>query len=227
MEPGTLSVIADLDFRVGQLAQLLDSLYIGGTHVGGGDDAQFAAVLGELPQLVHEKAQAAPLDEGHQHVDAVGRHDFLFQLGVHLRFVDGTGKQRTLCQRHFRSLNVLGRSSGGKARVIFPQKRKKLLCPLVNAQRGKVSFFGGRLDGAYDLVCQLDLCFDPAAIVLYVIQTLLHHLGQVLRQYLGCLCRVDGRSGLAGFRDLCKLAVQRVVDDLFVQSGVEHDDTSL
>ena len=120
MEPGTLSVIADLDFRVGQLAQLLDSLYIGGTHVGGGDDAQFAAVLGELPQLVHEKAQAAPLDEGHQHVDVVGRHDLLFQFSVHLRLVDGTGEQRALRKRRFRPFDVFGRFSGGKAGVIFP-----------------------------------------------------------------------------------------------------------
>ena len=56
--------------------------------------------------------------------------------------------------------------------VIFPQKRKKLLCPPVNAQCGKVSFFGGRLDGAHDLVCQLDLCFDAAAVVLYVVKAL-------------------------------------------------------
>ena len=120
MEPGTLSVIADLDFRVGQLAQLLDSLYIGGTHVGSGDDAQFAAVLGELPQLVHEQAQTAPLDEGHQHVDAVSGYDLLLQFSVHLRFVDGPGEQRTLGQRRFRPLDVLDRFSGGKAGVIFP-----------------------------------------------------------------------------------------------------------
>ena len=120
MEPGTLSVIADLDFRVGQLAQLLDSLYIGGTHVGGGDDAQFAAVLGELPQLVHEKAQAAPLDKGDQHINAVGGNDLLFQFSVHLRLVDGTGKQGALCQRRFRPLDVLGSFSGGKEGVAFP-----------------------------------------------------------------------------------------------------------
>ena len=141
--------------------------------------------------------------------------------------MDGTGEQRALRKRRFRPLDVLGSFSGGKARVIFPQKRKKLLCPLVNAQRGKVSFLGGRLDGAYDLVCQRNLRFDAAAIVLYVIKALLHHLGQILRQHLGRLCRVDGRSGFAGFRNFRKLTLQSVVDDLFVQSGMQHDDTSL
>ena len=66
------------------------------THVGSGDDAQFAAVLGELPQLVHKQAQAAPLDEGHQHIDAVGGHDFLFQFSVHLRLMHRPGEQRAL-----------------------------------------------------------------------------------------------------------------------------------
>ena len=100
-------------------------------------------------------------------------------------------------------------------------------CPLVYTERGKVSFLCGVLDGGHDLVCQLDLRIDSAAVVLYVLKALLYHVGQILRQYLGSLRCFDGRSGLAGFRDLCKLAVQRVVDDLFVQSGVEHRCTSL
>ena len=120
VEPGAFGVVADLDFGVGQLAQFLDGLYIGGTHVGSGDDAQLSTILSELPQLVHEQAQAAPLDKGHQHIDAVSGHDLLLQLGVHLWFVDGTGKQGALCQRRFRSLNVFGRSSGGKAGGAFP-----------------------------------------------------------------------------------------------------------
>ena len=93
MEPGALGVVADLDFRIRQLAQFFDSLYIGGTHVGSGNDTQLSAVLGKLPQLVHKQAQTAPFDEGHQHVDAVSGYDLLLQLGVHLRLVDGPGKQ--------------------------------------------------------------------------------------------------------------------------------------
>ena len=96
VEPGALGVVADLDLGVGQGPQLLNGLYIGGPHVGGGDDPQLPSVSGELPQLVHQKPQAAPLDEGHQHVDAVGGDDLFFQLCVHLGFMDGPGEQAAL-----------------------------------------------------------------------------------------------------------------------------------
>ena len=129
--------------------------------------------------------------------------------------------------RGLRAVKVFCAFPCSKAWVVLLQKRKKLLCPLVNTERGKVSFLCGALDGGHDLVCQLDLRLDAAAVILYVLKTLLYHVGQILRQYLGSLRCVDGRSGLAGFRDLCKLAVQRVVDDLFIQSGVEHRCTSL
>ena len=141
--------------------------------------------------------------------------------------MDSAGKQGTLRNGGLRAVKVFCAFSCSKARVILLQKRKELLCPLVNTERGKVNFLCGVLDGSHDLVCQLDLRLDAAAVILYVLKTLLHHIGQILRQHFGSLRRVDGRSGFAGFRDLCKLAVQRVVDDLFVQSVVEHRCTSL
>ena len=227
VQAGTLGVITDLDLCIGQRAQLLDGFYVRSAHIRGGDDAQLTAVLRKLPQLVHDEAQAAPLDKGDQHINAVGGNDLLFQLRVHLRFMDSTGKQGALCNGSLRAVKVFCAFSCSKARVILLQKSKKLLCPLVNTERGKVSFLCGVLDGSHDLVCQLDLRLDAAAIVLHVLKTLLYHVGQILRQYLGSLRCVDGRSGLAGFRDLCKLAVQCVIDDLFVQTGVEHRCTSL
>ena len=141
--------------------------------------------------------------------------------------MDSAGKQGTLRNRGLRAGKVFCAFSCSKARVILLQKRKKLLCPLVNTKRGKVSFLCGVLDGGHDLVCQLDLRLDAAAVVLHVLKTLLYHVGQILRQYLGSLRCVDGRSGLAGFRDICELAVQCVIDDLFIQSEVEHRCTSL
>ena len=227
MEPSTLGVIADLDLRIGQRAQLFNGFYVRSAHIRGGDDAQLTAVLRKLPQLVHDEAQAAPLDKGDQHINAVGGDDLLFQLRVHLRLMDSAGKQGALCNGGLRAVKVFCAFSCSKARVVLLQKRKKLLCPLVNTERGKVSFLCGALDDGHDLVCQLDLRLDAAAVVLHVLKTLLYHVGQILRQHLGSLRCVDGRSGLAGFRDLCKLAVQRVVDDLFIQSGVEHRCTSL
>ena len=80
MEPGALGIIADLDFGIGQLAQLLDGLDIRGTHVGGGDDSELSAILGKLSQLVHNKPKTAPFDEGHQHIDLIRRTDLLLQF---------------------------------------------------------------------------------------------------------------------------------------------------
>ena len=97
VEAGRLGIVADLDVRIGQLSQFLNGFHIGSAHVRGGDDAKLAAVLREFPQLVHDKPQAAPFDEGHQHVDPVGRDDFLFELGKHLRLMHSSGKKRTLC----------------------------------------------------------------------------------------------------------------------------------
>ena len=93
VEPGRLGVVADLDVRIGQLSQFLNGFHIGSAHVGGGDDAELAAVLRKLPQLVHDEPQAAPFDEGHQHVDPVGRDDFFFELGKHLRLMHSPGKK--------------------------------------------------------------------------------------------------------------------------------------
>ena len=56
MEPGTLGVVADLDLRIGQCAQLLDGFHVRSAHIRGGDDAQLTAALRKLPQLVHDEA---------------------------------------------------------------------------------------------------------------------------------------------------------------------------
>ena len=56
VQAGTFGVVANLDLRIGQRAQLLDGFYVRSAHIGGGDDAQFAATLRKLPQLVHDEA---------------------------------------------------------------------------------------------------------------------------------------------------------------------------
>ena len=82
MKTRPLGVIADLDFCVGQLTELLNRLYIGSTHIGSCDNAQLAAVLRKLPKIIHQQAQAAPLDEGYQHINAVSRGNFFLELGI-------------------------------------------------------------------------------------------------------------------------------------------------
>ena len=56
VEPGTLGVVAHLDLRIGQCAQLLDGFHVRSAHIRGGDDAQLTAALRKLPQLVHDEA---------------------------------------------------------------------------------------------------------------------------------------------------------------------------
>ena len=93
VEAGRLGVVADLDVRIGQLSKLLNGFYIGSAHVGSGDDAELAAVLRKLPQFIHDEPQTAPFDEGHQHVDPIGRDDLFFELCKHLRLMHSPGKK--------------------------------------------------------------------------------------------------------------------------------------
>ena len=67
-----------------------------------------------------------------------------------------------------------------------------------------------------DLVGQPDLGRNIPAVVQHVIQALLNHIRQILRQHFGSLGSVNRRDELAGLRNLRKLARQGVVDDLFV-----------
>ena len=93
VEAGRLGVVADLDVRIGQLAKFLDGFHIRCAHVGSGNNAELATVLREFLQLVHDEPQTAPFDEGHQHVDPVGRDDFLFELGKHLWLMHSPGEK--------------------------------------------------------------------------------------------------------------------------------------
>ena len=93
VEPGYLGVVADLDLRIGQLSQFLNGFHVGSAHIGGGDDAELAAVLRKLPQLVHDESQAAPFDEGHQHINPISRDDLFFEFCKHLRLMHSAGEK--------------------------------------------------------------------------------------------------------------------------------------
>ena len=67
-----------------------------------------------------------------------------------------------------------------------------------------------------DLVGQPDLGRNIPAVVQHVIQALLNHICQILRQHLGGFRLVNGRNRLASLRNLRKLAGQSIVDDLFI-----------
>ena len=75
VEAGTFSIVANLDFSVRQLTQFFDGFYIGSAHIGRSNDPKLSAILRKLAELVHQQAQTAPLDEGHQHINAVSGND--------------------------------------------------------------------------------------------------------------------------------------------------------
>ena len=86
-----------------------------------------------------------------------------------------------MCDGSLRALYVRRGFSYSQPRIGFSQKRKKLLCPPVNAQRGKVSFFRCILNEINDLVGQPDLGRNIPAVVQHVIQALLNYICQILR----------------------------------------------
>ena len=137
--------------------------------------------------------------------------------------MDRAGEQRTLGNRGLRAAQIGSGFAHSQPGIGFPQKRKKLLCPLVNTQRSKVSFFCRVLNEGYNLIGQRNLGREIPTIIQNVIQSLLNHIRQILRQHLGCFRLVNGRNSLAGFRDFRKLAVQGIVDDLFVKTMVQHN----
>ena len=220
VKAGRLCVIADPDSGVGQFPKLFDGFYIGSSHVGGGDDAEIAAVFGKFAKLIDEKAQTAPLDKGYQHINAVGGSDFFFKLGIQLWFVSGAGKQGTLSNGAFRAAQIRGGFAGGQSGIGFPQKSKKLFCAAVNTHRGKVRFLRHILNKVDNLIGQLDLGGDISAVVQNIIQALLDYIRQILRKHLGSFRPVDGRNRFAIFRNLRKLVVQLFIDNLFVQTGM-------
>ena len=121
-----------------------------------------------------------------------------------------------MCNRGLWALYVRRCFPHRQPRVGLPQKRKKLLCPPVNAQHGKINFLRRILNELNDLVGQPDLGRNVPAVVQHVIQALLNHICQILRQHFGGFRLVNERNRLASLRNLRKLARQGVVDDLFV-----------
>ena len=69
----------------------------------------------------------------------------------------GPSEKRALRNRCFRTFHVRSGLSHGQTRISVPQKRKKLLCPLVNPQCCKASFFCRILNQGYNLIGKLDL----------------------------------------------------------------------
>ena len=72
VEAGAQRVVLDLHLGAELADEPIESGALGGTHVGGGDDAEPDASLGEATQLRLENPDAVPFDERAQEVDSIG-----------------------------------------------------------------------------------------------------------------------------------------------------------
>jgi len=71
MQSRISGIVADFYPCIRQPAKLLDSSYVRSPHVGSSDDSQLPAMMDKCTKLIDDEAQAAPLDEGYQHVHAI------------------------------------------------------------------------------------------------------------------------------------------------------------
>ena len=62
-----IGVVAHADFCVPEMAYPLDSLDVGGTHVGSRDNVESSAVFCEIQKGIADQKKAAPFDEGDEH----------------------------------------------------------------------------------------------------------------------------------------------------------------
>lgn len=138
MQAGALGIIGNLDLDIFQLGHFLDGFDICCTHVGGCDNTQLAAALGKFGQFLHNQAQAAPFDEGNQHIDAVGGGNFFFQFGEHLRLMDCSGKQAALCQRCFRTNNVFCGFAECDTGILFTDQHQQLLGAFIHSSDNEI-----------------------------------------------------------------------------------------
>jgi len=80
MQARAFGIVGNFDVCIWQFGEFIDRFSIRRTHIRGCDDAEMTAFLSEFAQLIDDEAQPAPLNEGNQHVDAVCRLDFFFEL---------------------------------------------------------------------------------------------------------------------------------------------------
>jgi hypothetical protein len=83
-------VVGDEDFGA-ELVELVEGEFFGGAGVGGGEDAEGAAVVAVVLEGGHHGADAAAADEGHHDVNPVGGVDLGEDLVADAGFVRGVG----------------------------------------------------------------------------------------------------------------------------------------
>lgn len=132
-----IGVVAHADFCVPEMAYPLDSLDVGGTHVGSRDNAESSAVFCEIQKGVADQKKAAPFDEGDEHVDFIAAGNLPFKLAVELGLTVGPG-EKTAARDGSLWAREIGSSLGGsKMRISGRKQSEELLAGRVDSIPGR------------------------------------------------------------------------------------------
>jgi hypothetical protein len=113
-------VVGDLDLGA-HLGERIEGATLGGADVGGGEDTQASGVAGEeLAERLFDQAEAVPLEERAEEVNAIGRGELAADLWAHARVVGAVGEKLTDGEGDGRALGGLG---GGERAQRFGEYR--------------------------------------------------------------------------------------------------------
>ncbi|ORW96066.1 hypothetical protein AWC28_11090 [Mycolicibacter terrae] len=156
VQAGDRGVVVNPDLGAELVDQGVQGACVGGTEVGGGDDAQRNTALAQLGELFFQQPQALPFDESAQQIHSVGAGQFSAQLGGQGRLVAGIGHQGGVGKRRGWPWGFGGAQRRRVADFIEPSD----LAGLVRVQGGAVGVGVGQY--VQDAVGQGHAVFDGA-----------------------------------------------------------------
>ena len=224
MKPGTISIVAYLDLRPRKLPKLLHCLHIRSTHVGGRDHPELSTSRRKCPKLIDNQTQAAPLDEGNQHIDPIARNDLLLKLGIHLWLMYRTSEKTRLRDRCLRSCNRFFRPIVyGPDRVLLIKKGQKLLGIIHYREPISVIIHLIRRCCINNAIDHFYLIGNISAGISYSFELFFYCIRNIVRQHPRCLRLID-RLNLTYLVILMngKLLAQLMIDYLFIKPIVKH-----
>lgn len=86
----------------------------------------------EASELLQKLAESAPLDEGHEHIDAIRGDDLLLQLRQHLRLAGGPREQTAVRHRGLRTQRILCLPPEQALLILLTENTQKLLSRMLD-----------------------------------------------------------------------------------------------
>ncbi len=229
---GTVGIIADFDFGIGQLAQGFYGTFVCGACVGRRDDAYPAATPRCFFKRRADEADAAPFEEGNQDVYAVGRNDFLYDFLIDLGVAAVLSrKQETLGQGCLRALKIGSFLLCGEQGILFSQYAVELACILVvfvpDVKAVEIAVVGSAAYAVNDFVAESYLGLKAPFSFPYRIQPLVDDCRQVLGKHLRRIAFINFAHILAFRGNAGQFILNPGVDNLFVEAWLQRHCISL